>query len=90
MVMVYGNRVRAHLREVLHEVRSEQVIGLRRSLVRYLAGSTDTSEALRALANASEVELHRLACLEQLPTHSRERLAAYLAQAERSPARLLQ
>lgn len=74
MVLVYGNRIRVHLREALVGVRSGELGELRRELVDTLEASDDPATRLRELAGGAGLESTSLARPEQLAGTDRQRL----------------
>jgi hypothetical protein len=86
MVMVYGTRVRAHIRMAVDAARSQSCKQLRERLVDLVLNSPDASVALQDLANAAKIDLDQLDRLDQLGVDAQRRLLALL---EPAPQRLV-
>ena len=90
MVMVYGSRVRLHIREALLAATDSGQRALRQALVRHLSEAADPCAALECLASDVDIDLRRLGCPEQLNPSERARLLSWLGQSAGSTPRLLQ
>ncbi|NVB42566.1 hypothetical protein G6O69_32380 [Pseudenhygromyxa sp. WMMC2535] len=74
MVMLYGNRIRLHLRQALAAARCDELSALRSELVELLEGSEEPDALLAKLSQDGGVELRRLARLEALSERERTHL----------------
>ena len=90
MVMVYGSRVRLHIRDTLLAATEEDKRALRQALVSHLSEAADPCAALECLAKDVDIDLRRLGCPEQLHSSERARLLSWLGQSAGSAPRLLQ
>lgn len=86
MVMVYGTRVRAHIRMAVDAARSQACKQLRERLVDLVLNAPDASVALQDLANAAKIEIDQLDRLDQLGVDAQLRLLALLEPASQLSA----
>jgi hypothetical protein len=74
LVMVYGSRIRMHLRVALDEAASAECVNLRAALIERVLMRHDAAFALGRIAEATGVELRRIARPELLSPDERRRL----------------
>ena len=90
MVMVYGSRIRMHVRAALDEARAPRLQGLRARIAERLATTTRAGATLQSIADTAHLELRRLERLEDLSTDELRRLAAATLSQGRLSANQLQ
>ena len=90
MVMVYGSRVRRHIREAVKVVREDEDEDMRAALVEHVRAADDGAMAVQRLAAELDIEVRRLGCPEQLGARERQRLKQWVRGSMGAGPRLLQ
>lgn len=76
LVMVYGSRIRMHLRVALDEALTQETTDLRALLVERVLRGENAANHLERIADVSEVQLRRLARPELLSPDEQRRVVA--------------
>ena len=90
MVMVYGSRVRTHIRDAVQTVREDEGEDIRAALVEHVRTAADGAMALQRLAAEFDMDVRRLSCPEQLGAQEQQRLRQWARGAKGAGPRLLQ